>query len=164
MPELVDPTPALYSQWRAAHDEWGPGQHEDGFGLDADDDTSTEAAFAEWTGRLNRARGRLWWILDDGAVAGGIGLRDAADPSVDRLGHIGYGIRPSRRGRGLATWALREVLAAARARGLDHVLIVCEKENLASARVIEHCGGYPEPVVQNTGRSAVRRYRIDLAE
>jgi Acetyltransferase (GNAT) domain len=61
-------------------------------------------------------------------------------------GHIGYGIRPSARGRGLATWALRSVLVRAPALGLGKVLVTCGDSNLASARVIEKAGGVLEDV------------------
>ncbi|MEU4715850.1 hypothetical protein AB0F73_19625 [Micromonospora purpureochromogenes] len=33
MPELIAPTVHLHAAWLEAHDEWGPGVHEDGFGL-----------------------------------------------------------------------------------------------------------------------------------
>jgi hypothetical protein len=40
-------------------------------------------------------------------------------------GHIGLGIRPSARRRGLATWALGRMLDEARVLGLDRVLAAC---------------------------------------
>ncbi len=57
------------------------------------------------------------------------------------MGHIGYGVRPSARGRGVATWALGRMLDEARTIGLERVLIVCDPDNIASATVIEHNGG-----------------------
>lgn len=33
MLELVEPTPRMMRQWHEAYAEWGPGAHEDGFGL-----------------------------------------------------------------------------------------------------------------------------------
>jgi hypothetical protein len=56
-------------------------------------------------------------------------------------GHIGYSIWPSARSRGLATWALGEVLSHAAARGMDRLLITCHDDNVASARVIKRNGG-----------------------
>jgi predicted acetyltransferase len=76
-------------------------------------------------------------------------------------GHIGYGIRPSARGRGLATWALRSVLPQASALGLEKVLVTCGDGNLASARVIEKAGGVLEDV-RHTELGLTRRYWITL--
>ncbi|WP_051027533.1 GNAT family N-acetyltransferase [Nocardia higoensis] len=78
-----------------------------------------------------------------------------------RVGHIGYGIRPSARGRGLATWALGRILDQARTLRMDHVLLVCATDNVASARTIERNGGAFEGLV-DTGLGPVRRYRITL--
>lgn len=173
MPELVEPTTRLRTAWLAAHHEWGPGTHEDGFGLHADDEVDTPEGFAAWVHRLRRqadtavtpAPGRghcsYWWIVEQDTVLGGIALRHELSDFVRRMGHIGYGIRPSARGRGLATWALGEVLARARELGLDRVLIACADDNPASARVIEANGGLLEHV-RSTELGRVRRYEVPL--
>ncbi|MEC3973871.1 hypothetical protein [Amycolatopsis sp. H20-H5] len=41
------------------------------------------------------------WIVEGDRVLGGIALRHGFDDFVPRLGHVGYGIRPSARRRGL---------------------------------------------------------------
>jgi predicted acetyltransferase len=74
-------------------------------------------------------------------------------------GHIGYGIRPSVRGRGLATWALPSVLVRTPALGLRKVLGTCGDSNLASARVIEKAGGVLEDV-RETELGLTPRYWI----
>ncbi|WP_197686173.1 GNAT family N-acetyltransferase [Actinoplanes derwentensis] len=56
-------------------------------------------------------------------------------------GHVGYGIRPSARRRGLGGWALGRVLDEARGTGVDRVLAVCAVDNAASVKTIERCGG-----------------------
>ncbi|MDZ5447843.1 GNAT family N-acetyltransferase [Micromonospora sp. 4G57] len=76
-------------------------------------------------------------------------------------GHIGFGIRPSARRRGLATWALGRMLEEARMLGLDRVLAVCAVDNGASARTIERCGGVFEGV-RETRLGPARRYCIEL--
>jgi predicted acetyltransferase len=166
MPSLLAPTVRLRDAFREAHHEWGPGLHEDGFGISLDDDVETAAGFAAWVSRLTRAEdpstdpgpghthATYRWIVEDSAVLGGIALRHTFD---ERLGHIGYGVRPSARRRGIGTWALTEMLGEARARGLDRVLLVCASDNEASARTIIRCGGVPEP---SDGPS--RRYWIAL--
>jgi len=89
---------------------------------------------------------------------GGIALRFGDDDYVGQFGHIGYGVRPSARGKGVATWALGEVLELARARELARVLLVCETDNAASVATITRNGGTRE-----TGDAgAMSRYWIEL--
>jgi len=162
MPSLIAPTARLHAAFLEAHDEWGPGLHEDGFGLTADDDVESAAGFAAWVSRLTRAEdpaagvtpATLRWIVEDDKILGGIALRHTLD---ETLGHIGYGVRPSARRRGLATWALTEMLGEARAHGLTRVLIVCTADNIGSARTILRCGGVLEP-----GSGPTNRYWIAL--
>jgi predicted acetyltransferase len=171
MPELIPPTARLHAAWLEAHAEWGPGQHEDGFGLHSSDEVDSPAGFAAWLTRLasqpdpaERAAGHRClyrWIVEDDRVLGGIALRYGSDDYVRWAGHIGYGIRPSARRRGLASWALGRALEEARAVGLERALLVCAVDNLASAKTIEHCGGVLESVtVSKFG--PVRRYWISL--
>jgi len=103
-----------------------------------------------------------WWIVDQkDTVLGAISLRYAlTDFLLQAAGHIGYGVRPSARGCGVASWALGEVLGAAR-RHLDSVLITCDDDNAASARVIEKHGGVLEDV-RETSIGLKRRYWIAL--
>ncbi len=175
MPDLIAPTVRLHAAWLEAHEEWGPGLHEDGFGLRPSDEVGSPAGFAAWVARLTdqsdpakpaeagRVHCTYRWIVEDDRVLGGIALRHELSEFVMRLGHIGYGIRPSARRRGLATWALGRMLGEARALGLARVLIVCEAGNVASARTIEHHGGVLEDA-QGTANGTVRRYWIKLGE
>lgn len=174
MPELVAPTVLLHAAWLEAHDEWGPGRHEDGFGLGPSDEVGSADGFAAWVTMLAGQSGpeavaaghacTYRWIVEGDRVHGGIALRLGPDDYVLRFGHIGYGIRPSSRRRGLATWALGRMLDEARGLGLEHMLVVCEASNTASARTIERNGGVLEPGgAREAGAGAVRRYRITIA-
>jgi len=139
--ELLRPRAELYEAWGEAHREWGPGLHEDGFGICPGDDVDTEHGFRAWIDRLQQEPGDLWWVVENGQVLGGIALRSASDKTVGRLGHVGYGIRPSARGRGVATWALSQILAHAATLGIAPVLAACEEGNAGSIATIEHFGG-----------------------
>lgn len=55
-------------------------------------------------------------------------------------GHIGYEIDPAYRGRGLAGDAARMVLSVAKAYGMDHAILTCNEDNVASYRTIERLG------------------------
>ncbi|GAB3152932.1 GNAT family N-acetyltransferase [Amycolatopsis stemonae] len=161
-PRLVVPSARLRPAWLDAHEEWGPGPHEDGFGLLATDEVRTAAGFSTWIARLAADASCTYrWIVEDGLVLGGIALRHGTGESVRRAGHIGYGIRPAARGRGLGTWALGEMLAEAARRGMKHVRLVCAADNVASARTIERQGGVLESV-RETPRGAVRSYRVTI--
>lgn len=77
-------------------------------------------------------------------------------------GHIGYGVVPGQRFKGYATEILRQSLIVARSRGVDRVLITCDEPNVASARVIERCGGvYESTVPGSRDPLPKRRYWID---
>lgn len=146
--------------WLASHREWGPGLHEDGFGLGPDDEVESAAGFAAWIRRLQSLpAARMWWIVERDAVLGGIALRTQTNDTVARNGHVGYGIRPSSRGRGVATWALGELLPHARAAGLT--VCCCLDDNVGSIKTIERHGGVLESVVDDD-HGLVRRYWIGL--
>ena len=161
MPELVDPDAERHSAWLDSHREWGPGLHEDGFGIAPSDEVESAAGFAAWVQRIRSRPGRLWWIVEQEVVLGGIVLRPSTNDDVLRTGHIGYGVRPSARGRGVATWALDQVLRHARDAGLERVLLVCRDNNAASIRTIERCGGVLDSIVDD-GQGLGRHYWIHL--
>jgi predicted acetyltransferase len=106
-----------------------------------------------------------YWLLREGrTIVATSTLRHRLTPELlIEGGHIGYGTRPSQRrqGHGRAVCAL--TLRKARERGLARVLITCNTENTASARIILACGGRfegesPSP---RTGKP-VSRYWIEL--
>ncbi|MFD1374079.1 GNAT family N-acetyltransferase [Actinoplanes sichuanensis] len=172
---LIEPTTDLHAQWLASRDEWGRGVHQPGSGLRGGDDVDSAEGFATWVSRLHRegdeslpplpglVHAAYRWVVDqDGTVLGSISLRYAlTDFLLLAAGHIGYSVRPSARGRGIAGWALGEILVAARKRELESVLITCDVDNTASARVIEKCGGVLEDV-RDTPAGPRRRYWIAL--
>jgi len=173
VPELIAPTTALHRQWLELRDEFGRGVHLDGAGLHDDDDVDSAAGFAVWVERLGRevdpavpvAPGRVhctyWWIVEGAAVLGSIALRHELNEFLlNRGGHIGYSVRPSARRRGLATYALGEVLKCACGLGVERVLITCDVDNEASRRTIEHFGGVLEDV-RDHPEGAFQRFWIE---
>lgn len=92
-------------------------------------------------------------------MLGGIALRHESNKYVQQDGHIGYGIRPSARRRGLATWALARMVEEAHVLGIEQVLVVSKAGNLASAKTVEQQGGILENACE-TALSATRRYWI----
>lgn len=168
MPALIAPTTRLHTAWLQAHAEWGPGPHEDGFGLRPSDKVDAPAGFADWVARLtaesNEASGApctYRWIVEGDSVLGGIALRHEFDEHVRWAGHIGFGIRPSARGHGYAGWALGRMLGEAAELGMNRVLIVCAVDNIASAGTIERHGGVLEGI-RETPLGPARRYWISV--
>lgn len=78
-------------------------------------------------------------------------------------GHIGDGVRPSERRKGVATQMIGLALEECRKLGIDRVLMVCDKENIGSAKSIRNNGGILENEVIVDG-VAEQRYWINLTE
>ncbi len=57
-------------------------------------------------------------------------------------GHIGYAVDEAWRGRGLAAWAVRQILPVAKAEGLTELWITCNPDNHASRRTAEKAGAH----------------------
>lgn len=160
MVELIKPTRHMHNAWRVARDDWGPGTHEDGFGLLPSDEVDSQDGFEVWVRRLQGEPATTYrWIVQGDDLLGAIALRHRLDDGACEAGQVGYGIRPSARERGLATWALGQMLVSARKVGLDQLLIVCADDNAASVRVIERHGGVLEGV-RDTELGLARRYWI----
>lgn len=97
-----------------------------------------------------------------GIIVGRTSIRhELNDVLLREAGHIGYGVRPAHRRRGHGTQILRQSLVIARAVGVDRVLVTCDDDNVASARIIERCGGVLASVVPTDDGPAKRRYWID---
>lgn len=76
-------------------------------------------------------------------------------------GHIGDGVRPSERRKGIATKMIALALEECRKLGIEKVLMVCDKENIGSAKSIQLNGGILENEVAVDG-IVEQRYWISL--
>ncbi|MEY2634605.1 MAG: hypothetical protein RIS75_545 [Actinomycetota bacterium] len=98
----------------------------------------------------------FWWV-DDSNLIGRISLRhELVGEFGESHGHIGYGVRPTFRGRGHATLMLQATLQQAFDLGITSTLITCDPDNLASRTVIENCGG----VLRDQYRNEVLRFDV----
>ena len=149
--------------WLESRDEWGGPQADQpgsalGVAQRLDLDLASRDGFGQWVQELLAQPEALpgpdivpatnWWIVRDGRYLGAIQLRHSLNEFLADLGgHIGYGIRPSERRKGIASAALREVLTyAGDPVGLSGVLITCDETNAGSRRAIEACGGLLDSV------------------
>lgn len=86
-----------------------------------------------------------FWLIEDGEIVGVSSLRHHMTGRLELIGgHIGFGVRPSAQGRGVAKELLKQTLNQAKHLGMSEVLVICLKENAASASVIKANGGRVE--------------------
>lgn len=99
-------------------------------------------------------------------ILGRSSFRRRLTPDLEHEGgHIGYDIRPAERQRGYGTLILALTLRHARAHGLKRVLVTCDTDNLASARIIEKNGGAlaGRAISRRSGRQ-ISQYWIELLD
>ena len=77
-------------------------------------------------------------------------------------GHIGDGVRPSERRKGIATKMIRLALEECKKLGITKVLMVCNKENIGSAKSIQNNGGILENEIEIEKGEIEQRYWITL--
>ena len=91
----------------------------------------------------NRVGEDKYWLVDDekSYFIGEIAIRHRLNDALSqRGGHIGYGVRYSEWNRGYGTKMLALALEKAKEMQISPVLITCNDDNLASARVMEKNG------------------------
>ncbi len=167
--DLVSPSVEYFASFQTSLAEWG-GAHQDGAGIQNLAALTSPDGFADWVGGLlaqelapaapGLVRCSYWWLAEDGEYVGSIALRHELNDYLAAFGgHVGYSVRPSARGRGLAGQALSQVVQRAAQRGIDRLLLTCADHNHASQRVIERAGGQLENLTDD-GQTILRRYWI----
>lgn len=92
---------------------------------------------------------------------GAVNIRHYLNDALLRNGgHIGDGVRPSERGKGIGTKMIGLALEECKKLGIKRVLMVCAKENIASAKSIQNNGGVLENEVIAEGETE-QRYWIE---
>lgn len=96
----------------------------------------------------------------DKKLIGMMNLRHELNDMLEKTGgHIGYSVRKGERKNGYATKMLDFALQKYREMGIQKVLITCDLDNIASAKVIEKNGGILENII-NEQDNLVKRYWI----
>jgi predicted acetyltransferase len=103
-----------------------------------------------------------YWLVEGGEILGVSNLRHYLNDRIRHHGgHIGLGVRPSYRGRGLGNLLLALTIQEARKRGIDQIHIHCHKSNFASAKMIARNGGVLDSEVTDVGsEEIIQRYHV----
>ncbi|HEX8456136.1 MAG TPA: GNAT family N-acetyltransferase [Pyrinomonadaceae bacterium] len=165
--ELVEPSEELKSELLAMAEEYraaGDGRYDEVL-EDADAYMRSVERYARGVGLPpGHVSSHTFFLVHRGRVVGRSSLRHRLTPALElEGGHIGYDIRPSARQRGYGTRILALTLERARGLGLKRVLLTCDTDNTASARIIETNGGRlsGHAVSQRAGRP-ISQYWIEL--
>ena len=106
----------------------------------------------------------VFFLLDEerNILLGAVNIRHYLnDYLLKYAGHTGDGIRPSERTKGYATEMIRLALVECKKLGINKVLMVCDKDNIASAKTIIKNGGILENEFINDNGKIEQRYWID---
>ncbi|MEK7509829.1 MAG: GNAT family N-acetyltransferase [Patescibacteria group bacterium] len=91
-----------------------------------------------------------YWLVDGEEFIGTVRIRHRLDEFLQKVGgHIGYDVRPSKRGKGYGSKILELALPKAKEIGISHILVTCDATNVASRKIIEKNGGVLENQVPN---------------
>ena len=98
-----------------------------------------------------------FFALDNDEIVGIINARhELNDYLLNFGGHIGYSVRKSERRKGYGKKMLNYASQFLFSLGLEKILITCDKNNIASKRTIESCGGILENEVVEESRTTLR--------
>ena len=107
----------------------------------------------------------VFFLLDEerSILLGAVNIRHYLNDYLLKYGgHIGDGIRPSERRKGYATKMIELALIECKKLGIDKVLMVCDKSNIASAKSIIKNGGILEDEFMDEDGEIQQRYWIEL--
>lgn len=105
-----------------------------------------------------------YWLVIGDELVGASNLRHQLNDVLrNHGGHIGMGVRPSRRGTGLGKRVLAMTIEKAVAMGIREIHIHCHKDNQPSVKMIMANGGVldSEGIDPGSGR-ALQRYVISV--
>lgn len=124
--------------------------------------------YADWVSMIHEKsqKGTDEWgsflvllCVADEKIIGLLSVRyDLSRELSDKYGDIGYGVRPSERGKGYATMMLKHALDICREKGMEKVRLGCYKDNIPSARTIVKNGGILEEEADKYSEGRISQY------
>lgn len=173
--KLIKPSKNLFKQYKNMMDEWNmDGSRIAPWPLHLK--YHTEELFNDMLKRLDEvdnginlegyASSTTYWLYDadNDRIIGASNLRHFLDESGTKYwGHIGYGIRPTERGKGYGTLLLNLTLEKAKDMKLNRVLLGAYEGNIGSWKIMEKCNGKFDKIVyeEDTGLP-IKKYYIDI--
>jgi predicted acetyltransferase len=105
-----------------------------------------------------------FWLIVDGEYAGRVSIRHYLNDYLRKHGgNMGYEIRPLFQRRGYGSLIGRLGAVKARELGLQRILVTCDDDNIASAKIIDSLGGILEDKIWVEGHPKLtRRYWVEL--
>lgn len=98
----------------------------------------------------------------DNKVVGILQIRHKlSDYLYQNAGHIGDGVRPSERRKGYATEMIGLAIKKCEKMGMKKILMICDKENIGSAKSIMNNGGILEDEIVTDDGKVNQRYWIN---
>ena len=107
--------------------------------------------YSEWVEKIQKnaltgdeawGKSLLYLCFDQDRLVGLLSIRYELPKELsEKIGDIGYGVRPSERNKGYATAMLRYALSVCKEKGMEKVVLGCYKDNRASAATIRKNGG-----------------------
>ena len=129
-------------------------------------------SYSDWLDRCRNAsneetceEGRVpqtvYIAIDNDEMVGAVVLRyQLNDDLLKYAGHMAFSVHPKMRRRGYGKQILSAAVNMCRDKGIDKVLLTCDKDNIASKHLIESCGGALENEIM-LGDKPVLRYWIN---
>lgn len=164
---MIVPTAELRTEFLMMAEEY-LAAGEDRYASVLEDFSNYLRGLADGLSGVNLPQGRVpystFWLVAGRRLVGRSTLRHHLTPELEyEGGHVGYDIRPSDRGKGYGTLILRQTLEEARRLGIGRVLLTCDTDNVASAKVIEkHGGRLREQAVSKLSGNLISRYWIEI--
>ena len=128
--------------------------------------------YEEWLEMITNAQktASFDWVLltqyfgiYNGKIIGTIQIRHYLNDFLLRSGgHIGYSIRPTERRKGYGAQTLNLALDYCKRLGLKKIMLGCYKDNIASVKTIEKCGGVCEKEITYIDGKPVLIYWIQI--
>jgi predicted acetyltransferase len=103
-----------------------------------------------------------FWLIKNNEIAGITNIRHYLNKEIEYCGgHIGLGVRPSFRGKGIGSSLMKKSIKELNSRGINTVHIHCYKDNIASTAMIIANGGKLTSEFSE-GDKVIQRYVVNV--
>lgn len=145
--KLVRPSIEYKHQYESMMEEWESfgGRLNPGALRRYSNKRQANVSYEEWLKWIEEDRNYgqdLYFLVDDNYVLGAISIRFKRTLETAGIdGHVGFGIRPSKRNKAYATTMLQMAFPILKEYNINTVVISCAKDNIGSSKVIINNGG-----------------------